>query len=452
MRQAILLFLLLLGAAGHAYAQESRLGAEFRHEGEKIRHDCGKLDRALLVGCGEAVFTGQPLHMAVGSIAPQNGMAFGPAFVTHWTPNEDLRTSINIDGVFSTNGSKRAGAYWKFLWTRIEPGSATVRQYPVFDFYAQATSLRKIGYYGLGPATSASDESFFGMREFIVGTSATYPLLDGPLNLSLQGEVNQRFVRINPSSNQSSPSIEQLYTPATAPGLTDQPMFAQFGEGVRLRPNLLDNRLRLNYLVKYQQFTAAQNSGFQRLTIDLQHQIPIYRTTRSLLPRDHNGPDDCSASSTPGSACPATMTRNREGSFSVRLLIVESFTSAGNSVPFYFQPTIGGSDIDGQLTLPSYRDYRFRAPNALLLRGAFEHSLWGPIGLAFSAEEGKVALNRSDLDFKHTIHSYTAGFTVRAGGLPVLTFAVAWGGPEGRHTTALLNNSLLGGSARPSLD
>jgi len=42
------------------------------------------------------------------------------------------------------------------------------------------------------------------------------------------------------------------------------------------------------------------------------------------------------------------ITRDREGGIGLRLLISESFTSSGNVVPFYFQPTIGGSDINGQ--------------------------------------------------------------------------------------------------------
>ena len=69
-----------------------------------------------------------------------------------------------------------------------------------------------------------------------------------------------------------------------------------------------------------------------------------------------------------------------------------SIASAGSVVPFYLQPTLGGSDINGNPWLSSYSDYRFRAPNALLLREAFEHSIWGPIGFVFSADQGKVAL------------------------------------------------------------
>ena len=90
-------------------------------------------------------------------------------------------------------------------------------------------------------------------------------------------------------------------------------------------------------------------------------------------------------------------------------------------------------------------------PNALLLREAFEHSIWGPIGFAFSADQGKVALTRNDVDFEQLAHSFSVGLTLRARGLPAASLAFAWGGSEGTHTIANVNTSLLGGSTRPSL-
>jgi hypothetical protein len=135
----------------------------------------------------------------------------------------------------------------------------------------------------------------------------------------------------------------------------------------------------------------------------------------------------------------------------VRLLISESTADAGSAVPFYFQPTLGGSDINGNPALSSYQDYRFRAPNLLLLRESFEHSIWGPVGFTFMADEGKVALTRGDVDFSNLKHSFTTGLTLRAGGFPQVFLLFAWGGSEGNHTIASMNTSLLGGSARPSL-
>jgi len=92
----------------------------------------------------------------------------------------------------------------------------------------------------------------------------------------------------------------------------------------------------------------------------------------------------------------AGITRNLEGSFGIRFLITQSFVPAGNFVPFYFQPTLGGSDINGTPSLASYQDYRFRAPNNILARASFEHSIYNlPLGVTAMIDEGKVAPSRS---------------------------------------------------------
>jgi hypothetical protein len=232
--------------------------------------------------------------------------------------------------------------------------------------------------------------------------------------------------------------------------LLSQPGFLQFGEGIRLRPALLSNHLQLNYEVTFQEFLAPGNStySFNRFTTDLTHDFPLYRNQAPRRARDFNGPDECSTD-VRAESCPS-ISRNRQGTISLRFLLSESFTSSGHVVPFYFQPTLGGSDINGSQLLPSYQDYRFRAPNLMLFRASLEHSIWGPLGFQFLADAGKVALTRSDLDFSHIAHSFATGLTLRAGGFPQVSLLFAFGGNEGTHTIAYMNSSLLGGAARPA--
>ena len=129
-----------------------------------------------------------------------------------------------------------------------------------------------------------------------------------------------------------------------------------------------------------------------------------------------------------------------------------SVANAHSVVPFYFDPSIGGSDINGQPLLASFPDYRFRAPNLIVLRETVEHAVPKlPLGVYFSADQGKVAMHRDDIDFSNLRKSYTAGLTVHAGGLPVVYLLFSWGGNEGNHTTFSVSNVLLGASARPSL-
>jgi len=331
-----------------------------------------------------------------------------------------------------------------------------VRQYTVFNLYAQGIGLNKLFYFGEGPNTVPAGQSVFSEQQAIVGGNAIVPVFQKPgfaqkLRLAVYGEMNGRFVTIGSPHNQGSPAIGDLYNNITAPGLVSQPAFVQFGEGIRMDPKLFHDRFQLNYLFTFQQFVAPSNStySFRRWTGDFGHIFPLYGKTPPG-PRAFNGPDQCSTA--PGGACPPiSYSRNRQGAIEVRVLLTESIANAGSVVPFYFQPTLGGSDINGNFFLPSYNDYRFRAPNLILIRESFEHSIWGPIGFSFIADQGKVALTRGNVNFDNLTHSFAAGFTLRAGGMPVVYFLFGWGGGESSHNIVSVDTSLLGGTARPSL-
>jgi hypothetical protein len=472
------LVVVVLGLASiFCSAQESFLHADFRREGERFADACKGFNIKAVPGCAIELFTDHPLHMAAGSMPPQNGFGLGAAFVTaRNTPN--WRMSWDVDAVGAFSGAWRAGGYMKLVHTpretihvttptaagseehavRASTPTLAVHPYTIFNLYAQAISLNKLNYFGLGNDTQLAGASVFGMTQTIVGGNVIKPVFEWAairkMNLSLQGEVNGRFANIRGENGQSVPTIQSLYTNATAPGLSSQPGFAQLGEGIRIKPGLFGDHLQLNYLANFQQFFAPSDSHFSflRWTVDLGHSIPLYGHTQSAVSKDSNGPDECAPPA--GSAkCPdISYSRNLNGSIGVRLFISESINSASSVVPFYFQQTLGGADINGAMALGSYQDYRFRAPNVLLLQESFEHSIWGPFGLKFMADEGRVALTRGDLGFSHLRHSFAGGFTLRAGGFPMVSIMFAWGGPEGHHNIFNMNSSLLGGSARPLLD
>jgi hypothetical protein len=464
-----------------AQPHEDRLHAELRREGERVSDACKDFTFNAMPGCAYEFFTDHPLHIAAGSLPPQNGFGLGGAFVRDKNP-KNWRLTWDVDAVGATSGSWRAGAYMKMIHNphtpehKIhvtfptageqskedeKPTEATKAQgpkrfthpYAVFNLYVQAISLNKLNFFGLGNDKTLAGASVFGMTETILGGSAIKPVYEWPalrkLNLTLLGEVNGRFVDIRGEHGQSVPSIETPYTNTTAPGLSNQPGFAQLGEGFRVTPAFGD--FHFNYTGKFQQFFAPSNSqySFLRWTADLDHVYYLHGFTPAGT--DISGPDECT--SPPTEKCPPiTHTKNLNGSIELRLLVSESITSGTSTVPFYFQQTLGGSDINSALALGSYQDYRFRAPNLLLLQENIEHSIWGPFGAKFMADQGRVALTRGDLGFSHMKHSFAGGLTLRAGAFPMVSLMFAWGGPEGHHNIGNVNTSLLGGSPRPPLD
>jgi hypothetical protein len=475
MRSGLLVVLWLAGT--FAFAQESMLQAEFRREGERVRDACKDFGFKTVPSCAIELFTDHPLHIAAGSMPPQNGFGVGAALVADRN-TKSWRLSWDVDAVGSTNGSWRAGGYMKMIHTPViqikpiipEPGRTQqassekhseqsklmVHPYTVFNLYAQSISLNKLYFFGLGNDSPLAGQSVFGMTQTIVGANVIKPVYEwaaiSKLKLALLGEVNGRSVDLRGSPGQSVPSIEALYTNATAPGLASQPGFLQLGEGFRIEP-VFGDHFQLNYLGNFQQFFAPSSSenSFLRWTADLNHIFYLYGYTESAPKNtDTSGPDECAPG---GQKCPeVSHSRNLNGSIGVRLLLSESINSATSAVPFYFQQTLGGSDIDGAMALGSYQDYRFRAPNLLLLQESLEHSIWGPFGLKFMSDQGRVAVTRGDLGLDHLKHSFAVGLTLRAGGFPMVSLMFAWGGPEGHHNVLNMNTSLLGGSPRPPLD
>ena len=453
------IFLILLSVVGVAAQRqdESKLHAAFRTEGVRFHESCKGFQFKPILSCAQFLVTDHPLHITGGSIAPQDGFGAGVAFA-YQRDYSALRTSWDTDAVVSPNLSWRAGLYVKLVPTSKTQTHTQV--FPILNFYAQGISLNTLTFFGLGPATQRTGRTFFGMTEFIGGANGILPVFNR-IGLSLFGEVNDRSVSIRADHGQSSPSIEQIYDEATAPGLTHQPNFVQFGEGARLRHPFFTDRIQLDYLVTFQQFIApgASSNSFRRFTSDLSHQFPLYGHSNAPRNGDRQGPNECkqdlqnTVDATDRSAnCPRiAVSRNLAGVFGIRLLISESIAPAGNIVPFYFQPTIGGSDINGNPSLNSFQDYRFRAPNVLLLRGSYDQSIYDPLGITFMVDEGKAALTRDDVDFNHLAHTYSIGLTIRAGGFPQVALLYSWGGHEGTHTSASVNTSLLGGSTRPSL-
>jgi len=476
---------------------ETRLHRDFRVEGESLAGNCQKFSFGSLIDRGQTLFMGQPMHISTGGLAPQNGTAFGLAFVEHKNYANEWRLNWNLDAGAATSASWRAGGFMKAyrlsggspIMGFETPGSKTKKKSaplfgsaPLFNLYAETDSLNRVDYFGLGPNTLPASHTTYGFTETLIGANAIVGVKGAlaPARLSLVGEINGRFPSLRAGSNATIPSIGTHFTEATAPGLSSQPFYFQPSEGLRIEPSLFKDLVRLNYLLQFQQFVAPGNGAysFHRFNADFSHEIPLYRIVGPKAAKfyyknrasnlGYNGPDDCTGSSAgknisikraaaakpdPARPCPiVSTTENLEGSITLRLFLSESFAKAGSVVPFYLSPTLGGSDIDGTAALASYPDYRFRGPDLLLIRGSFEHSLGKlPIGGVFTVDEGKIGLRRDDIAFDHLRHTFSAGFTVHAGGLPVVYFLFAWGGHEGNHTIANLSPTLLGGSSRPSL-
>jgi hypothetical protein len=449
--------------------QESAVGGAFRKEGDRVSEDCAGFAPKAILGCTVTLITDHPAHATLGSIAPKNGFGFGGAF--GWeSNNQNFPWNASADVVGAPSGAWRAGAYFKLrqadqsLPQPVGPGEGSspgsfIHTIPIYGAFAQSIFLPRLPYYGLGNGSSRDALSYFAMRQTIVGGNATYPIPTGSqsrVRLAAVGEVMERFIHTADSTSRQ-PSLSTADGGASAIGFGVDRAFTQFGEGARAKL-AFGPLVRFDYLAQFQQFVTASDAGlnFRRWTLDLGHEIAIYRRFKPVVKAGEYGPNSCELNRD-GRCLPqiatvraADRSWNKTGTVGARVLLVRSQTSAANGVPFYFQPTLGGSDINGSRWLASYDDYRFRAPNLLVFQETFEHMIAGPVGAFVELNQGRVGLQRESLA-NNLRSTFAIGASLNAGAAPMLTVFWATGGAEGHHIAFIMNTALLGGGSRPSL-
>jgi hypothetical protein len=181
----------------------------------------------------------------------------------------------------------------------------------------------------------------------------------------LFAELGLQFERYElKSGSGSSPSIEETYTPASAPGLGSDPGFLHttIGGGVDTRPAPGYARHGGLYAVTYDNWAdRGQTYDFDRVTVEGVQHIPVLR--ENWVVSLHG--------------------------------VMATTLGDGDTVPFFLLPSLGSGS-----TLRGYSSWRFRDRHSLLMSGEWR---WIPSRLALDMaifyDAGKVASRLDDLDF-----------------------------------------------------
>jgi hypothetical protein len=357
---------------------------------------------------GRVLFTGDGLHPTVGGIVPGSGFAGGLVYnLERATSQPAIRYSGSIEARGSYNGFWEAGGKLD-IW-----GAANSAQnrhiHATLD--AEHYSLPQLTYFGEGNSSSLANESLFGLVQTTAGGHLDVPL---PAGFVLVGGLAGLWNSPSGAPGASLPSIDQKFTPAETPALATGTSYIVAGGGIDwmypVAPRLNGFASSLSTGFRFFQEAAGAPYSFRRLDA-----VWINRYS----PPTHID----------------------LGTISETVRFVEAYATGRNQMPFYLQPTIGGTDIGNVDMLRSYRDYRFRAPNLLVFQTEYTHSIWGPLSLLGFYDVGRVADQRSDIAISQMHHSFGAGLVVQLGGAPLLKFYYAWGGPEGSHTTYTTNTN-----------
>lgn len=359
-------------------------------------------DKDNFIACATSTFRSRPFHFVAQSIVPGSGVG-GGGYYGRDLNSDNWQNKLEFTGVMTIR------QFWfaegKFTARRPHFGSYHSDENLAFQLYARNKQMEDLPFYGLGPNTNVNNAVHFSERDTRAGALLASPLTSW---LSAAGTFEAIFPTVGNVSSTKVTSIGQAYDEATAPGLASQPTFLHFEAYLRPHFAFASQHIQLNYRLRYGYFhdTDTGHYSFRRFVADFGH---------TIYPESEGG------------------IRRLDSVLNIRFRIAMSDASASNAIPFYLQETIGGSDIDNQPTLRSFRDFRFRAPNSFLVQTEYDRRIIGPVGILAFYDAGKVAFARSDLNFSDLHQGFGGGLSFFLAGKVVFRAYVGLGGGEGVH-------------------
>jgi hypothetical protein len=427
------------------------------------------------VECMEALFSQPVWHLTFSSLPPGNGFAVGGMFDKETDNVSQTKkissTDFKLAIVGSMNGSWAAIGSADLVPPLYTPsqnkaGDTCQRMGALctktqFSMHLLGThrSLQTISYYGLGPRSPATKHTFHENDTFGV-FSANLPLTD-----HIAGAGGMEILQPALPATTDPLSVSLNFTNATAPGLTAQPTFVIPHLGLVTTASALSNpktdddpmnhtgplmkrNLRFNFdnSAEYDWYTALSTSAnsFQQLVVKGDESLQLGSNVRRYVTlADTAGHGfkyyilegacgDGHPKLTDPKAYVIKVTQQcNYGKIDVRTQVKASMTNGSSVVPFYLAPTVGGSDIDSQMSLRGYPDYRFRDRDAVFVQAEYSVPLWDPVGFAMFYDAGTVGPTFGSLSFGHLRQDAGVGATFRLQGNTAAQMYLAWGAGHG---------------------
>jgi hypothetical protein len=385
--------LLLLTLAAQALAQTPQSRAEVLRQAreEKQRalqpYKPSVLERAMHLIEDRAIFLlgREGFYPKLGSLTVGSGFAYGVGFRN--------RRVFNRRGALDLWTAASVRNYWAIEARATFPELANGRL--MAEAYARRSEYPQEDYFGLGPDSRRQDQTDFTLRGNMFGARAG--VRPAPA-LLVGGGVEYLQPRAGNGKDKRVPGIGAIFDEATAPGISRQPDFIRSTVFLEIDYRRPRNARRGGwYRIDFSRFDDRDFSAFtfNRFDVDLRQFIGLLAERRVLA---------------------------------ARVFVSTSDADAGQRMPFYLMPTLGGND-----TLRGFRDYRFRGPHALLLQGEYRWEIWSGLDAALFYDTGKVANRRSDLDFSDLESDYGFGFRFNTNSGVVMRIDAGFGSRDGRH-------------------
>ena len=309
------------------------------------------------------------IHLAGGDFPAGAGLKFGVGFdkaLTSADPDPTLpnRVDLTVRGAYSTRG-----------YTRLRTGinARNLGGAPIdVDAFGQYYEFPQEDFFGFGMDSLESARTNYLLDAIETGGAVRWR----PSRLEFGAGASYLSPRIGSGTDSRFPSTEEQFSAALTPGLGTQTDFmkVELSAAFDWRDNPAKPTVGGRYVVAAAQFDDRDlgQFDFHRIGVSLQQFVPLPNRYRRLALR-------------------------AEGAF--------TDAGSGQSVPFYYQPTLGGAR-----NLRGYREFRYRDENAVLLGAEYQWEAWWALDAALFVDAGTVARSREDLSVGDMNVSYGIGF------------------------------------------
>ena len=313
------------------------------------------------------------IHIGGGGFPAGAGTKFGVAFdhAIGAEENQERANRLDVNGVAarSTRGYQRYGGG---LTMRHIGGSAIDAR-----VWGQKFEFPQEDLFGIGQNSSRDDRTNYLHESTEVGSELRW---SPKTFVTFSGGLAYLEPKIGRGTDPRFPSTELRFDEATLPGLTAQPDFLRtdVGAAFELRDNPLHPHAGGRYAVTLSNYDDRTLGAyaFRSVTVDAQHYVPLPNKYRVVA---------------------------------LHAAVVMTDADAGQLVPFYYQPTLGGSQ-----QLRGFREFRFRDQNSLVMSAEYRWEASWMLDAAVFVDAGKVAARRGDLNLRDLATSYGVGLRVHS--------------------------------------
>jgi len=301
-------------------------------------------------------------HPKLGGMSTGSGFALGTEFRNDALAAENLLIRIAGQGSFSGYQLYET----QFGLPRLADGRLFL------DFTARYRNYPQEDFSGIGPDSQVSDRTNYRLEDTdLVGTIGART--NDWLSLGFRGGL----LRTNTGTGTDArfPATESRFDDILAPALQDQPNYLYAGPYLEIdyRDSKFNPRAGGYYHAEWTSFDDRKlgQFGFNRFEGEIRQYIPFFNRRRVIA-------------------------------FRAKTSMVGA--DAGQRVPFFLQPTLGGSE-----DLRGFREFRFQDRNMMVMNLEYRWEAFSGLDMAVFGDAGKVFNRRADLDLSDLEASWGFG-------------------------------------------